>query len=107
MWIKLAQLPCVPAGSAYEAEVDGRHYALFNVDGTIHACEGICTHAHAHLADGYLEGEEIECPLHASKFNVRTGQALCAPAKKDLAVYPVKIVDGDIHIEVADDAPPV
>src|SRR3954454_21437290 len=97
MWIKVAQVPDVPEGEGYDAEVGGRHYALFNVDGKIHACDGICTHAHAYLADGYLEGEELECPLHAGKFNVRTGKALCGPVKQDLGTYPVRIVDGEIE----------
>lgn len=102
MWIKVATLPDVPDGEGYDAEVGGRHIALFNVNGTIHACEGICTHAHAFLADGYLDGEEIECPLHAGKFNVRTGKALCGPVKKDIAVYPVKMAGEDIQIELAE-----
>jgi naphthalene 1,2-dioxygenase system ferredoxin subunit len=102
MWIKVATMRDVSDGEAYDAEVGGRHFALFNVGGTIHACDGICTHAHAFLADGYLEGDEIECPLHAGKFNVRTGKALCGPAKVDLATYPVQIVDDEILIEVSE-----
>jgi nitrite reductase/ring-hydroxylating ferredoxin subunit len=102
MWTKVAIVSDVPSGEAYDAEVDGRHYALFNVDGDIHACDGICTHALAFLADGYLEGDEIECPLHAGKFNVRTGKALCGPVKKDLATYPVRIENNEILVNLAE-----
>lgn len=100
MWIKVAKVNDVPDSAGFDAEVDGRHYALFNVNGTIHACGGICTHAHAFLADGYLEGDEIECPLHAGKFNVRTGKALCGPVKEDIATYPVQVVDGEILLDL-------
>lgn len=73
----------------------GQHQvALWNIGGTIYATDNICTHAYASLADGFLEGDVVECPLHEACFNVRTGKALTPPAVIDLRTYVVR-VDGD------------
>jgi nitrite reductase/ring-hydroxylating ferredoxin subunit len=73
----------------------GQHQiALWNIGGTIYATDNICTHAYASLADGFLEGEVVECPLHEACFNVRTGKALTPPAVVDLRTYAVRL-DGD------------
>lgn len=51
----------------------------------------VCTHAYALLSDGWLDGYEIECPLHGARFDVRTGAALTSPAETALATYPVRV----------------
>ena len=54
------------------------------------------------LADGFVEADDgsVECPLHQALFDIRTGQALCAPATENLKVYPVKIDGSDIFIDM-------
>jgi len=52
------------------------------------------------LTDGWLEDGCIECPLHAARFDIRTGKALCAPADVDLAVFQVKAEGDDLLIKV-------
>jgi naphthalene 1,2-dioxygenase ferredoxin component len=79
-------------------EVAGRQIALYDCDGTIYATDNICTHAYARLSDGWLDGTAIECPLHAARFDVRTGKVLAPPATEDLKTYPVRVTDGDIEI---------
>ncbi len=51
------------------------------------------------LCDGWLEGFEIECPLHQGRFDIRTGKALCAPLVQDVRVYPLKIENGRVFVE--------
>ena len=64
-------------------------------------CTGnLCTHAEAYLSDGYLEGFEIECPLHGARFDIRTGAALCAPASQDILVYPVRVVGDEVEADL-------
>ena len=52
------------------------------------------------LSDGWLEDGCIECPLHAARFDVRTGKALCAPAETNLAVFEVRVEGGDLLVKV-------
>lgn len=68
-----------------------------NIEGEIYALEDKCTHQDFELSPGKLEGHEIECVLHGAKFDVRTGQALCAPAYSPAPKFPVRIVDGLIY----------
>jgi nitrite reductase/ring-hydroxylating ferredoxin subunit len=70
--------------------VDGHEIALYRVDGEVYATDNLCTHGSARLCDGYLEGHEIECPLHQGRFDVRDGRALCAPLTADIRTHPVR-----------------
>lgn len=85
------QMLAVPVGD--------REIALFSANGAIYATDNLCTHGHARLCDGFLEGTEIECPLHQGRFDVRTGEATCAPASAALRTYPVKLVVGRVWIQ--------
>lgn len=94
-WVPVAKAADIPPGEMHAAEVAGRKIAVFHLeDGGWYATSNICTHAFALLTDGWFDGTEVECPLHAGRFHVCTGKALGAPAEEDLAAYPVR-VDGD------------
>ncbi len=94
-WVRVARAADIPPGEMGAAEAGGQQIAIFHLeDGSWHATSNICTHAFALLSDGWFEGTEIECPLHAARFDVRSGKAVAAPAEEDLASYPVRI-DGD------------
>ncbi len=79
-------------------ETAGRELALYAVGDAVYATDNLCTHGLARLCDGFLEGHEIECPLHQGRFDVRTGKALCAPLKQDIRSYPVKIENGMVYV---------
>ena len=79
--------------------------ALANLDGEIVAFSNICHHADCEiiggpLGDPPLEGEEIECGCHFSRFNVRTGERLEGPSSLPLTVYPVRVEDGAVFVEI-------
>ncbi|HPY41712.1 MAG TPA: non-heme iron oxygenase ferredoxin subunit [Thiolinea sp.] len=93
-WIDALALDAVPEGDVVAVNLAGKEVAVYEVEGKIYATDNICTHGHARLSDGFLEGEEIECPLHQGRFNVCTGKALCAPLNQDIKIYPVKL-EGD------------
>ena len=80
--------------------------AVFNADGELFAIDDTCTHQDASLADGWLEGCLVECPLHASSFDLRTGQPTCPPARESVRTHQVSVVDGEIrlHADVAEPA---
>ena len=74
--------------------------AIYTVGGAVYATGNICTHGHARLCDGFLDGHEIECPLHQGKFDVRDGKPLCEPATEALRCYPVKVEEGRVYLRV-------
>jgi 3-phenylpropionate/trans-cinnamate dioxygenase ferredoxin subunit len=76
-------------------QVHGRRILLANVDGNIFAADDMCTHEDASLCTGSLHGEYVKCPLHGSRFNLRTGQVMEEPADENLRVYPVRL-DGNV-----------
>jgi naphthalene 1,2-dioxygenase system ferredoxin subunit len=97
-WIDAAALDEVPADDVIGMMVAGRDLALYNAGGEIFATDNICTHGHARLCEGFLDGHEIECPLHQGKFDVRTGQPTCAPVTEAIRSYPVKIEGGRVFL---------
>ena len=99
-WQDVAALADVPADDVVALPVEGRELALYGVDGDVFVTDNICTHGHARLCDGFLDGAEIECPLHQGKFDVRTGKAMCAPLTVDLRSYPVKIENGRVFVDL-------
>ncbi len=82
------------------AAIDGHQIALCKVAERIYAIDNICTHEFACLSDGYMEGDEVECPLHQARFHIPTGKALSAPAEEDLRTYEVKVEGDDIFVAV-------
>jgi nitrite reductase/ring-hydroxylating ferredoxin subunit len=99
-WVKAANLSDIADGEVIGHEIDGENVAVYNIDGKIYATDNICTHAFALLSNGYLDDCTIECPLHAGRFDVRTGKALSGPVTNDLKVYKTKVENGDILIDL-------
>jgi 3-phenylpropionate/trans-cinnamate dioxygenase ferredoxin component len=95
---KLAKADEVAPGEVKQYQVEGRPVALCNVDGELYALEDICTHQFAHLSEGGLEGEQIKCPLHGAKFDVKTGQAKSLPAVKPVPAHELKVEDGQVYV---------
>jgi len=78
----------------------GREIALHSVDGVAYATDNLCTHGAARLCEGFLDGHEIECPLHQGRFDVRTGAPLCPPVTDPIATHPVKIEGGRVWLQL-------
>ena len=99
-WTKVIALSNVPADDVTAVSAAGRELAIYGVDGAVFATDNICTHGHARLCDGFLDGHEIECPLHQGKFDIKTGAAMCAPVTQSIRVYPVKVEGGQIMVDL-------
>ena len=97
-YTKVASLSELSSGEMKMVTVDEEDILLANVDGTIHAVSDLCSHADASLSDGYIEEGEVECPLHGSRFNLTTGEALNLPADEPLKVYEIKVDCDDILV---------
>ena len=99
-WMKAADRGDLAEGEVLGVIVAGHEIALYDLDGEIHATDDICTHAYANLSDGWLDKGEIECPLHAGRFDVKTGKATAPPCTEDVKTYPVRIVGDEIQMKL-------
>nr|NDG07055.1 non-heme iron oxygenase ferredoxin subunit [Oxalobacteraceae bacterium] len=99
-WIDVAGKDDVPEDDVVGIDINEKSIALYQVEGEIYATDNICTHGNARLCDGFLEGHEIECPLHQGKFDIRNGKAMCAPLTEDIRIYLVKIENGRVLVEI-------
>lgn len=99
-WIDALATGDLPADDVLGVTVAGRDVAVYVVGDEVYATDNICTHGHARLCDGFLEGHEIECPLHQGKFDVRDGTPLCDPVTDALRSYPVKIEGGRVFLRI-------
>ena len=93
-FVKVSDTKDIQPSHMKEVQVDGESICIVNVKGKYYAIGNICTHEGGPLADGTLEGYEVECPWHASKFDVRTGEVKEPPASEPESVYQIK-VDGN------------
>ena len=73
---------------------------LANVDGDIYALEDRCSHQDYPLSAGELEDDELECPFHGARFDVRTGRAIQLPAITPVKSFQVEVRDGEVFIRL-------
>ncbi|HEV8070835.1 MAG TPA: Rieske 2Fe-2S domain-containing protein [Planctomycetaceae bacterium] len=100
-WHRVAAVGEVPAGSARELTVAGRVIALYNVDGTLYALDGICPHLGGPLGEGTLEGPVVTCPWHGWQFDVTTGRNCLSP-RIEQSRFPLKVEGNDVFVELPD-----
>ena len=99
-WVRAAGRGELAAGDVLGVAVGGLDIAIYDIDGRLYATDNVCTHAYARLSDGWLDRAEIECPLHAGRFDVATGKAVAPPCTEDLKTYPVRIVGDEIQVKL-------
>ena len=97
-WVDALSADELPSDDVIGVVVDGRDIALYTVGDAVYATDNICTHGQARLCEGFLEGHEIECPLHQGRFDVRTGQPTCAPVTEAVRCYPVRVDGGRVFL---------
>ena len=98
--ILVGRLEDIPLGEAVRVEAEVP-IAVFNADGEILAIDDTCTHQDASLADGWVEDCTVECPLHASCFDLRTGMPSGPPARTPVRTHDVVVADGLVYVQVA------
>lgn len=82
------------------AAIEGKRIAIYRLGDELFGLSDICTHEHAHLSEGYVDGETIECPMHQACFSIRTGKALSPIAPTDLATYEIAVRDGQVIVKL-------
>ena len=97
-WVDVAAVEGFSAGTWRTVEIDEVTIAVFNLDGEFYAIEDVCTHDFSTLTGGNVEGEEVICPRHGARFNIKTGEALTAPAYEPVPTLPVRVEDGMVQV---------
>lgn len=103
--IRLCSAADVQHGEAIRVELVGRNpIAVFHVNDEFFATDDTCSHGDASLAEGFFDGEYVECPWHSGRFCLKTGAALTFPAEVPIRVYTTLVLEGDIFINSESDA---
>jgi nitrite reductase/ring-hydroxylating ferredoxin subunit len=89
----------VEPDSPVQATVNGFDYAVFNLDGRFYVTQDLCTHGPGSLAEGFVMGDEIECPFHQGRFHIPTGRACYAPCTEALRTWTPREIDGVLYID--------
>lgn len=90
----------IPVGDKIFIEILDLPIVVYNIDGEFYAIADLCTHSECALGDGELAGYEVICPCHGARFDVRSGKVISLPAIKDVANYPIRIVNDMLEIGV-------
>jgi 3-phenylpropionate/trans-cinnamate dioxygenase ferredoxin subunit len=103
--LKVGPVASLPPGEAVRLETTPPIAVFRTDDGELYAIDDTCTHQDASLADGWLEGCRVECPLHASTFDLRTGEVDAPPARRGVRTHRVVVEDDEIWVEESGDTP--
>jgi nitrite reductase/ring-hydroxylating ferredoxin subunit len=95
-FVKVAETKDIQPSKMKAAEVDGEKVCVANVEGKYYAIGNVCTHLGGPLAEGKLEGYEVQCPWHGSKFDIRSGKVTRPPAMRSEPTYEIKVEDDSI-----------
>ena len=97
-FVRVAKTSDLSDGEIMLVEVGDERIALSRIDGSFHAIGEVCPHAEGPLSDGTVDGDEVECPWHASRFNLKTGEVTSPPAGEAVARYAVRLEGDDVLV---------
>lgn len=101
--VKVCRFADVPENGALAVEVDNTPVAVVRSGDNIYAINDICSHAEVSLAEGEVYDDTVECWLHGSCFDLRTGKPTNLPATEPIATYGVQVTDGDVYVSLDSD----
>lgn len=100
-WQQAADVADLDAECGLAITLCGKAIGLYRIGDEIVATGDICPHrSDVRLSEGWLEDGVIECPMHQSRFDLKTGQCLSPPAYEDIPVYGVVVRDGAVFVDV-------
>jgi 3-phenylpropionate/trans-cinnamate dioxygenase ferredoxin component len=99
-WIQTVAFDDIDDEDVVRFDHGGKTFAIYRVEDTAYASDGLCTHENVHLCDGLVMDHVIECPKHNGRFDIRTGRPLGAPVCVALKTYPAKVEGGQVLIEL-------
>lgn len=99
-WIRACATEDIDAEDLLRFDYGDKTFCIYNTPKGFYATDGMCTHEDEHLEFGMVINTVVECPLHQGRFDILTGEALSAPVCVDLKTYTVKIINGDVYLDV-------
>lgn len=111
-FVKAAKTSEISQDSCKLVALEDNRIAVFNLSGDYYAIDNACTHEGGPLSKGVIDGEEVQCPWHYSRFNIKTGQCTRPPAEleggfpvnpraiKPVRTYNVRVNGDDIEVEI-------
>jgi len=100
-YVRVCSVDDLPKVGAVQAAIGAQLISVVRDSaGDIHAIDDTCSHANVSLSEGDVENGEIECWLHGSRFDLRSGKPTGLPATSPIAVYHVKIDGDDVFVSV-------
>lgn len=100
-FLRVCDIHELTIGQAALAEVSGQRVCIVRTgEREIHAVDDTCSHANVPLSEGEVDGCTVECWLHGSRFDLRTGEPTGPPATRPIAVFPVRLDDDDVYVSV-------
>ena len=100
VWHDVAARDALDPDFPLGVEVAGQAVGIFLLDGQVHALDDVCPHAFALLSQGFQEDGQIECPLHAARFDIATGKCLNEIGQHDIRCFPVQVDDGRVKVRI-------
>ena len=100
-FVRACALAEVPADGALGVEVEGVPVAIVRTGGDVYALYDVCSHEEVPLSEGDIYDHTLECWLHGSCFDVRTGKPTGPPATKPVPTYSVKIDGADVYVALS------
>jgi nitrite reductase/ring-hydroxylating ferredoxin subunit len=97
-FVKVAESKDIKPSSMKAVDMAGEKVCIINIEGNYYAIGNVCTHVRGPLDEGALEGYEVECPWHGSKFDVRTGEPTKPPARQAVPTYEVNLEGNNILV---------
>ena len=104
-WLRICEAEAIPEGHAARVEIGDLPIALFNVGGEFHCLDDTCSHALASLSEGELHPDDcsVECPLHGSQFDLRSGEPISLPAVEAVRVHRVEVREREVWVELEEE----
>ncbi len=100
-FVPASPLAEIPEGGAIAVEVDGVELALVRDGDVVYAVIDECSHAAIPLSEGEVESNEIECWLHGSRFDLRTGKPVNLPATEPVQIFPTTIEGDTVLVDLS------
>jgi glycine betaine catabolism B len=97
-WVTIAKTDEVAEGEMIGTTIDGVELLVAKVDGEYRAIGSVCTHEGGDLAEGWIDGREVTCPLHGSMFDLATGEAVGPPAEEPVPVFEVRVDGNEVQV---------
>ncbi|HEY2924185.1 MAG TPA: non-heme iron oxygenase ferredoxin subunit [Candidatus Eisenbacteria bacterium] len=101
-YVRVGKASDVPVGRAEVFDVEDRKIAVFRLEDGFYAIEDLCTHDGGPLAEGEIEEDQVICPRHGARFDIKTGTALTLPAVTPVESYPVRVDGNELFIGLPD-----